>query len=114
MASLDLAIGYHKLDTEFINGHIRQTTFHSDTSQGRRRVAVVKNWHRDRELGRGNFGTVFLERTEEGECRAVKDIAKQKNSRIAIDYRRELMAMTRLEKVRIWTPPNRGLALERG
>ena len=100
MTSLDLAIGYHKLDTEFFNGHVRHTTFHSDASRGRRQVAVVKSWYRDRELGRGSFGTVFLERSETGESRAVKDIAKDKNSRIVIDYRRELMAMARLGKVR--------------
>ena len=63
-------------------------------------MAVVENWYRDRELGRGSFGTVFLERSERDEYRAVKDIAKNKNSRIAIDYRRELMAMARLERVR--------------
>ena len=100
MTPLDLAIGYHKLDTEFFSGHVRHTTFHSDASRGKRRVAVVKDWYRDRELGRGSFGTVFLERSEGGESRAVKDIAKNKNSRIAIDYKRELMAMSRLEKVR--------------
>ena len=48
------------------------------------------HWHRDRELGRGSFGTVFLERSDDAECRAVKDIAKRKNSRVAIDYRKEL------------------------
>ena len=100
MTSLDLTIGYHKLDIEFVNGHARHTTFHSDASRGRRRVAVVKNWYRGRELGRGNFGTVFLERSEQGEYRAVKDVSKNKNRRIATDYRRELMAMARLVKVR--------------
>ena len=100
MASLDLAIGYHKLDTEFFSGHVRHTTFHSDASRGMRRVAVVKNWHRGRELGRGSFGTVFLETSEEGEYRAVKEIAKDRSSRITIDYRRELAAMTILAKVR--------------
>ena len=100
MESLDFAIGYHKLDTEFLSGHVRHTTFHSDTSRGKRRVEVVENWHRGRELGRGSFGTVFLERSEKGEHRAVKDIVKQKGSRFVIDYKRELMAMARLAKVR--------------
>ena len=100
MTSLDLVIDYHKLDTEFFNGHVRHTTFHSDASRGRRRVKVVKKWYRGRELGRGSFGTVFLERSEEGEWRAVKEIAKDKNSKVTIDYRRELMAMAVLAKVR--------------
>ena len=100
MASLDLVIDHHKLETEFFNGHVRHTTFYSDASRGRRRVTVVKNWYRGRELGRGSFGTVFLERSKKGECRAVKDIMKDKNTRIIIDYRRELMAMAILAKVR--------------
>ena len=100
MASLDLAIGYHKLDTEFFRDHVRHTTFHSDASLGRRRVPVVENWYRARELGHGSSGTVFLERSGKGEYRAFKEIAKDKNSRIAIDYKRELMAMAILAKVR--------------
>ena len=63
-------------------------------------MAVVTNWYRDRELGRGSFGTVFLEKSGKGEYRAVKEIAKNKNRRVVIDYRRELMAMAILAKVR--------------
>ena len=68
-------------------------------------MAVETDWYRDRELGRGGFGTVFLERSGTGECRAVKDIAKDRNSRVVIDYRRELMAMARLAKVRDMESP---------
>ena len=99
MASLDPAIGYHRLDTEFFSDHVRHTTFHSDAARGMRRVEVVKDWYREREIGRGSFGTVFLEKSENGEYRAVKDIAKKRNSRIIIDYRRELKAMATLAKV---------------
>ena len=72
-------------------------------------MAVETDWYRGRELGRGSFGTVFLEKSENGEYRAVKDIAKDKNSRIVIDYKRELMAMARLGKVGIWIPLSSGL-----
>ena len=99
MASTDLVVGYHKLDTVFFSGHVQHTTFHSDLPRGRRRVEVVKKWYRDRELGRGTFGRVFLERSERGEDRAVKEIAKRKDARMKIDYRRELMAMAILAKV---------------
>ena len=100
MASPDIVIGYHKLDTEFFTGHVQHTMLRSDAAQGRRRVKVVKKWYRDRELGRGSFGTVFLERSERGEYRAVKEIARDRNSTVRIDYRRELMAMAILAKVR--------------
>ena len=43
---------------------------------------------------------LFLEESEKGEHRAVKDIAKDKNSRVTIDYRRELRAMAALARVR--------------
>ena len=100
MAPLDIVIGYHKLDTKFFQGHAEHTTFHSDASQGRRRVKVVGKWYRERELGRGSFGAVSLERSERGEYRAVKEISKDRSSRVKIDYRRELMAMAILAKVR--------------
>ena len=100
MTSLDITIGYHKLDTEFLTGHVRHTTYHPEAPRSKRRVIVVKNWYRGREIGRGSFGTVFLEKSDNGEDRAVKDIAKNRNSKIIIDYRRELMAMAILTKVR--------------
>ena len=96
MTSLDLVVDSQKLDTKFFNDHVQHTTVHSDASRGRRQVTVVKNWYRGRELGRGQFGAVFLEESERGEHRAVKDITKD-NSRI--DYKRELMALTILAKV---------------
>ena len=43
---------------------------------------------------------MFLERSGKGECRAVKEITKDKNSTVKIDYRRELMAMAIFAKVR--------------
>ena len=103
MTSLDLVIDYRKLETKFFNGYVQHTTFHSDASQGRRRVKVVKTWYRHQKLGIGRFGAVFLEKSEKGERRAVKEVSKD-DSRI--DYKRELVAMTILAKVRdIWTTP---------
>ena len=100
MASPDIVIGYHKLDTKFLTGHVQHTTFHSDASQGRRRVKVTRKWYRERELGRGSFGAVSLERSERGEYRAVKEISKDRSSKVKVDYKRELMAMAILAKVR--------------
>ena len=99
MTSLDHVVDSHKLDTKFFSDHVQHTTVHSDASRSRRRVTVVKNWYRGREVGRGTFGMVFLEESERGEQRAVRRIAK--DSRIIIDYKRELMAMAILAKVRI-------------
>ena len=68
-------------------------------------MGVVKTWHRDRELGRGGSGTVFLEKSGAGELRAVKEIMKDKHTRTKINYERELMAMAILGKSREVTGP---------
>ena len=90
---------------------MQHTTFYSDASRGERLAKVVKTWHRGRELGRGSSGTVFLERSEKGEPRAVKDIAKDKNSKIKINYQRELMAMAVLARVRDMEDPKTAVNL---
>ena len=100
MTSSELVILYHKLETKFLDNCVQHTTYHSNASRGERQVKVVTTWRRDQELGRGISGTVFLERSGKGALRAVKDIVKDKNSRIKIDYGRELIAMATLAKVR--------------
>lgn len=100
MASRDLVIGHRKLETKFFDSHVQHTTFHPDVSQEEPAVNVVKTWYRGRDLGRGISGTVFLEWSEIGESRVVKDIVKDKNSAIRIDYKRKFMAMATLAKVR--------------
>ena len=55
-------------------------------------------WARERELGRGSFGVVWLEKGGNGEQRALKVIEK-KYLPAEFDYRRELLAMAKLSKV---------------
>ena len=74
-------------------------------------MEVVETWHRVQELGRGGFGIVFLERSAGGEQRAVKEIPKDKSR---IDYKRELMAMAVLAKVRELRPQNCRFLLHTG
>ena len=67
-------------------------------------MGVVTTWHRDHELGRGGSGTVFLERSEAGDLWAVKDIMKDRHSRIKDNYERELMALAILESREVKGP----------
>lgn len=100
MASSELIIRDYNLETEFLGSCVRHTTYHPNTTQGERLVKAVKTWSRGRKLGHGSSGTVFLEWSEEGELRAVKDIQKNVDNRIKTDYRLELAAMAALAKVR--------------
>ena len=56
------------------------------------------NWVREKELGRGSFGVVWLEKGGDGERRALKVIEK-KYLPVEFDYKRELLAMAKLSKV---------------
>ena len=100
MASQEPAVDHRKLPTKFFHSYVQHTIVRSDSSLDRRRV---QNWHRRQELGRGSFGTVFLEESREGEFRAVKEVAKSKSR--TIDRTRELTAMAILAKVRDMNGP---------
>ena len=68
-----------------------------------RRLVLKKvkgiRWTRERELGRGIFGAVWLEVGRLGEHRAVKEVEK-KYLPSGLAFKRELLAMAKLSKVR--------------
>ena len=82
-----------------------ETQFHSDpeytqhvhnvsgSTPKQRRVRKEEKWRRERELGRGAFGVVGLQRCiqgdSEGKVRAVKKVPKRESS----NYHRELEAI---------------------
>ena len=95
MAPLPDLVRLSKLDTTFPSGqectqHVKYTT---QSSTDRRKVRKNEKWKKDKPLGRGGFGTVWLERCiagdSNGRLRAVKNIPKLD----AGDYNRELEAI---------------------
>jgi hypothetical protein len=66
-------------------------------------VKVKKRWERDKKIGVGAFGRVWLEVVREGELvvseRAVKELGKDHLQACGIDFGRELLAMAKLSKV---------------
>ncbi|TKA68937.1 hypothetical protein B0A49_05344 [Cryomyces minteri] len=85
---MDDLIEYFRLDTNFST----YFTEHSVYQQGRR---VQERWVRNKELGRGAFGKVWLEvEGNKGKTRAVKQIQKGSN----IDYVKELGAIAKFSK----------------
>jgi len=85
-----------KIETILLgNGHVEHV-FHTpgDASSGTRRVRRVERWARDTFLGRGAYGSVYLERCNVGnKLRAVKEIKKAVVVGRALEYTRELEAI---------------------
>jgi hypothetical protein len=60
-------------------------------------VKAEKKWTKQRDLGYGAFGEVWLEENQLGDTRAVKGVKKNRNT--GVNYYKELLAMAKLSKV---------------
>ena len=95
-----------KLDTQFYaNPECVQHIKHiSGNTPRQRRVRKEEKWIRVKRLGRGNFGTVWLERCIEGDIkkeeRAVKVVPKVGSG----DYYRELEAIALFSHTKVILP----------
>ena len=95
MISVSDFVKVSKLDTQFDPD--REYTLHVHYASGstpkQRRIRKEERWKKERNLGRGSFGTVRLERCIQGDrkdqVRAVKSVQKLE----AGDYYRELEAI---------------------
>jgi hypothetical protein len=69
-----------KLETKFYREYTQHVYFVSGTTPRQRKVRKEERWERDKQLGTGAFGTVWVEKfvTENGEVqhRAVKEKEK--------------------------------------
>lgn len=92
-----------KLQTRHIDGH----TIHRylEASSSRRRIPREEYWKRERDLGHGSFGRVWLEKcvkgNNEGQLRAVKMVRNLSNSSSAVDFNRELEAVAKFSNARV-------------
>jgi hypothetical protein len=93
----------YKLDTTWGQdpSYVVHTSFERDRRRGGRKVAIEKKWFRQRELGIGSCGVVHLETTEDGQERAVKSIRKGLATRLRIDYKRELAAISTFSRAKV-------------
>src|ERR1700712_1173712 len=92
-----------KLDTEFSSSpaYTQHVHYISGTTSRQRRIRKEERWKRERRLGNGSFGVVWLEKCihgdGEGKVRAVKEIQKLDSS----DYHRELEAIALFSHSRV-------------
>jgi len=81
-----------KLQSFFHDGFIKHVVWRSKSQ------CEITEWSRSRILGRGTFGTVWLEKERrQGTLRAVKEMRRDV---IGQEYNREILAMAKLKKVR--------------
>lgn len=83
---------------ELINDFKLDATFHEGFTE-HRKGDICERWKRERKLGAGGFGVVWLER-EQATCshRAVKII--QNASRV--DFRKELLALQKFSRPKVF------------
>ncbi len=89
-----------QLPVRFAGPYVEHTRRKTDVSRGLRNVLCVETWSRGKELGRGGFGTVYLETEGNGGVRAVKEVPKRTGRTKTMDHLREVLAMVHFSKVR--------------
>jgi hypothetical protein len=84
-----------KLETQFFLDpeYVQHVQYVSGTTLRQRRILREEKWKKEKDLGSGGFGIVWLERcfhgATEGQVRAVKKVQKLESS----NYHRELEAI---------------------
>jgi hypothetical protein len=98
-----------RLETSYLDGCVQHARYTADSHTGRtpqRPSRTLETWERQKELGRGTFGTVSLELCTSGDrkgmLRAVKEILKDTRSAAPIDYERELEAMIKFSHEKVF------------
>ena len=72
----------------------------SDQEHLHSQTDAVTTWTRTKRIGRGAFGTVWLECNDKNGLRAVKEVAKESSGTpLRVDYKRELEALRWLSNV---------------
>jgi hypothetical protein len=112
MARLPDLIQDSKLETHFLSGpgnviETVHTYYEPDPTSRRRLVSRSEHWQRQRMIGSGGFGNVWLEKCTKGgnhdiEDRAVKQMGITRQHSARIDYNRELEAIAKFSHRKVW------------
>lgn len=91
----------YKLQTEFHEHIVVHKTYTSDLVGKKRRVEVTIRWSRERVIGAGGFGTVWLQKEQGSGLGAVKTISKHQPGGQKIDFSRELETLAKLRELEV-------------
>jgi hypothetical protein len=93
-----------KLETHFLPGSKYETvhTYYEQESLSRRPIKKTEHWQRDKKIGSGGFGEVWLERCTKGNNNGYQVRAtKEMEVRHQIDYGRELEAIAKFSHSKV-------------
>ena len=107
MSSASDLLNHFKLDAKVFSDYTLHTSYRANRTRGLRKEKVEDKWERQRSIGQGSFGEVWLEVKCQGtgaatEERAVKIINKNRMRTFNIDYRRELSALAIFSKSQVY------------
>lgn len=107
MSSASDLLDHFKLDAEVFPEYTLHTSYRANRTRGLRKEKVEARWDRQRSIGQGSFGEVWLEVKFQGtgaatDERAVKIINKSQMSTFKIDYRREISALATFSKSQVY------------
>ena len=100
--SLDL-IEHFRQDAVITRECITHIEYRACRARGIRKEKVEKRWYRERTIGHGAFGRVWLEVTREDDDvqkRALKIIDKSRMLSLNVDYKKELLALLKFSKTK--------------
>lgn len=93
---------HFRLNATVTDQHTTHTKSQTSRGEAKRQTTAEKRWTRQRVLGTGGFGQVWLETSSgEGgqlETRAVKAVSKDGMKSCGIDYKKELLALSKFAK----------------
>jgi hypothetical protein len=98
-------IEFFKLEATYTPEYTSQISTERDPSRGARKIKIERRWYRGDSLGHGAFGAVWVEHDSNipgtaAAVRAVKEVSKGHMRSVHLDYKRKLLALATLSKVR--------------
>lgn len=100
-----------KFRVEFNSNLVYRYTFQSSNAQGRhlRRREKRDVWEEEKSVGSGSYGNVLLYKCltseDQAELQAVKMVSKKSLSSGGVDLFKELEAIAKFSRQKVWYPP---------